>query len=44
MDIVPIKEYIGPLLEAIKNQDESKANDWAKSEHWATVSVFLCCS
>lgn len=37
MDIVHLRDYIGPLLEAIRTKDEAKANDWAKSEHWATV-------
>lgn len=37
MEIVHLREFIGPLLEAIRTGDEAKANDWAKSEHWATV-------
>jgi nuclear protein localization family protein 4 len=41
MDFVHIRDYIGPLLEAIRTQDEAKANDWANSEHWATVSFIL---
>ncbi len=37
MDIVHLRDVIGPLLEAIKTGNDAKANDWSKSEHWATV-------
>jgi len=44
MEIVHLREFIGPLLEAIKTGDEAKANDWAKSEHWATVEQLIAAS
>jgi len=44
MDIVPIKEYIGPLLEAVRLNQPEKANDWSKSEHWATVEQLVAAS
>lgn len=44
MEMLPLKEYIGPLLEAVKNRDEEKAKDWAQSEHWATVEQLIAAS
>ncbi|CAL8092955.1 unnamed protein product [Orchesella dallaii] len=37
MDFVSIRDYVGPLLEAIRNGDYSKANEWRQSEVWGTV-------
>lgn len=39
MDMLPMKEYMAPLLDAIKSKDEDAALDWSKSEHWATVEL-----
>ena len=37
MDVYPLKEYMGPLLEAVKAGNQEAADDWAASEHWLTV-------
>ncbi|KAG8231754.1 hypothetical protein J437_LFUL012033 [Ladona fulva] len=44
MEMLPLKEYIGPLLESVKSKDEEKARDWAQSEHWATVEQLIAAS
>ncbi|XP_046391549.1 nuclear protein localization protein 4 homolog [Ischnura elegans] len=44
MEMLPLKECIGPLLEAVKSKDEGKAKDWARSEQWATVEQVIAAS
>lgn len=44
MDMLPMKEYMGPLLEAVKTQNAEQAQDWANSEHWATVEQLIAAS
>lgn len=39
MDMLPMREYMAPLLEAIKDSDDEAALDWSKSEHWATIAL-----
>ncbi|KAK5641222.1 hypothetical protein RI129_009769 [Pyrocoelia pectoralis] len=41
MDMLPMMDYMGPLLEAIKNKDASAALEWSRSEHWATVEQLI---
>jgi nuclear protein localization family protein 4 len=38
MDIVPIRNYLGPLLDAIRHRKADVAEEWAKSDFWQTVS------
>lgn len=35
------KNHMAPLLEAIRTGDRQKANEWARSEHWATVEQLI---
>ncbi|XP_049775700.1 nuclear protein localization protein 4 homolog [Schistocerca cancellata] len=44
MDMLPMKEYMGPLLEAVRTQNSEMARDWARSEHWATVEQLIAAS
>ncbi|XP_011151606.1 nuclear protein localization protein 4 homolog isoform X2 [Harpegnathos saltator] len=44
MDMYPMKDYMLPLLEAIRNKDKQKAMKWAHSEHWATVEQLISAS
>ncbi|KAK7051147.1 Nuclear protein localization protein 4, partial [Halocaridina rubra] len=44
MDMLPLREYIGPLLEAIRYKDRKAALDWKRSEHWATVEQLVMAS
>lgn len=38
LDIVPLKNELKPLLEAIRDKDRVKADKWSReSEHWATL-------
>lgn len=38
LDIVPLKNDLKPLLEAIRDKDRTKADKWSReSEHWATL-------
>uniref|UniRef100_T1IW71 Nuclear protein localization protein 4 homolog n=1 Tax=Strigamia maritima TaxID=126957 RepID=T1IW71_STRMM len=41
MDSLPLKDYMGPLLDAIKNKDNGLANVWARSEQWQTVEQLM---
>ncbi|KAK0173737.1 hypothetical protein PV328_006888 [Microctonus aethiopoides] len=41
MDMLPMKDHMPLLLEAIKSNDRQKALEWAKSEHWATVEQLI---
>ncbi|KAK9887860.1 hypothetical protein WA026_000168 [Henosepilachna vigintioctopunctata] len=44
MDMLPMKEYMGPLLEAIRTKNIELAEEWARSEHWATVEQLIAAS
>ncbi|KAJ8683153.1 hypothetical protein QAD02_018945 [Eretmocerus hayati] len=44
MDTLPLKDHMSPLLEAIRTNDRQKANEWASSEHWATVEQLISAS
>ncbi|XP_032686313.1 nuclear protein localization protein 4 homolog isoform X3 [Odontomachus brunneus] len=44
MDMYPMKDYMLPLLEAIRNKDKQKVLEWAQSEHWATVEQLISAS
>lgn len=41
MDMLPMKNHMASLLEAIRTNDREKALDWARSEHWATVEQLI---
>ncbi|KAK2581790.1 hypothetical protein KPH14_002266 [Odynerus spinipes] len=41
MDMLPMKDHMMPLLEAVRNKDKQKAMEWARSEHWATVEELI---
>ncbi|XP_014262151.1 nuclear protein localization protein 4 homolog isoform X2 [Cimex lectularius] len=44
MEMLPMKDYLGPLLKAVKERDAVAAADWARSEHWATVEQLVASS
>lgn len=35
---------MGPLLEAVRTQNSGAAQEWANSEHWATVEQLIVAS
>jgi len=41
MDTLPLKEYLSPLLDAVRNKDEGLAHEWGQSEQWATVEQLI---
>lgn len=41
MDMLPMKDHMMPLLEAVRNQDRQMAMEWARSDHWATVEQLI---
>lgn len=41
MDMLPMMEHMDILLDAIKLNDNDKAIEWSKSEHWATVEQLI---
>ncbi|XP_008196487.1 nuclear protein localization protein 4 homolog [Tribolium castaneum] len=44
MDMLPMKEYMGPLLHALRNRDAAAAEEWSRSEHWATIEQLIAAS
>ncbi|CAH1116427.1 unnamed protein product [Phaedon cochleariae] len=44
MEMLPMREFMGPLLEALKNKDRVAAEEWSRSEHWATVEQLIAAS
>ncbi|KAG7154439.1 Nuclear protein localization protein 4-like [Homarus americanus] len=44
MDMLPLREYIEPLLEAVKKRDRAAALEWKQSGHWATVEQLVMAS
>lgn len=44
MDMLPMREYMGPLLDAVRNRDSEAAVEWSRSEHWATVEQLIAAS
>ena len=41
MEIYPMRPFLEPLLDAIKEKNREKAADWAKEEAWATVESII---
>lgn len=41
MDMLPLKEFMSPLLEAVKTKDAVLVREWSKSENWATVEHLM---
>jgi hypothetical protein len=35
---------MGPILEAVRTRNSEQAQDWAHSEHWATVEQLIAAS
>ncbi|XP_067006587.1 nuclear protein localization protein 4 homolog [Anabrus simplex] len=44
MDMLPMREFMGPLLEAVRSHNAEQAQDWSRSEHWATVEQLIAAS
>lgn len=44
MDMLPMREYMGPLLQALRNKNREAADEWSRSEHWATVEQLIAAS
>ncbi|XP_014606395.1 PREDICTED: nuclear protein localization protein 4 homolog isoform X1 [Polistes canadensis] len=44
MDMLPMKDHMGPLLEAVRTKNKQMAIEWSRSEHWATVEQLISAS
>lgn len=44
MEMLPMKEIIGSLLDAVKNKDEIAANNWRTQDTWATLETLIAAS
>ncbi|KAJ8980437.1 hypothetical protein NQ317_001610 [Molorchus minor] len=44
MEMLPMRDFMNPLLEALKNKDREAASEWSRSEHWATVEQLIAAS
>lgn len=41
MDMLPLKDYLEPLLQAVKTKNADLAKSWSKSEQWSTLEHLL---
>lgn len=41
MDMLPLKDFMGPLLEAVRTNDKDKALEWACTNEWGTVEQLI---
>ncbi|XP_040355758.1 nuclear protein localization protein 4 homolog isoform X1 [Ixodes scapularis] len=41
LDIVPLKDTMAPLLEAVRTQNREMAQQWTTNEHWQTFEQIL---
>ncbi|ERL84652.1 hypothetical protein D910_02079 [Dendroctonus ponderosae] len=44
MDMLPMRENLEPLLEALKNKDRNAAVEWSRTEQWATLEQLIAAS
>ncbi|KAL1497698.1 hypothetical protein ABEB36_008615 [Hypothenemus hampei] len=44
MDMLPMRDYLDPLLNAIKGKNRSAAKEWSRSEQWATLEQLIAAS
>ncbi|XP_030746958.1 nuclear protein localization protein 4 homolog [Sitophilus oryzae] len=44
MEMLPMREYLGPLLDALRNKDRNAATEWSRSEQWATLEQLIAAS
>lgn len=44
MDIMPMRDYLSPLLTAVSSRERDAALEWRKSEQWATVEQLISAS
>lgn len=42
--MLPMREFMGPLLEAIRTKNVELAEEWSRSEQWATVEQLIAAS
>jgi hypothetical protein len=40
-EIMPMREVLGPLYEAIKFKDENAAREWTYFEHWENMKALI---
>jgi len=41
LDIVPLRAYMGPLLEAVKTKHGDSARDWTYNDYWDNVNALM---
>jgi len=41
MDIMPLREYMGPLYEAIATKNKEAAIEWSRGEHWQNLKCII---
>ncbi|XP_063961834.1 nuclear protein localization protein 4 homolog [Lytechinus pictus] len=41
MDLLPLRDHMDPLLEALKSRDKHLVDAWSKCEQWATMEHFI---
>lgn len=39
LDIMPLREYMGPLLEAVRTSNREAAREWSYLDHWGQVQA-----
>ncbi|XP_071501994.1 nuclear protein localization protein 4 homolog [Diadema antillarum] len=41
MDLLPLRDHMGPLLEALRSRDKDLVDAWSKCEQWATLEHII---
>lgn len=41
LDIIPLREFMGPLLEAVKSGDREAAREWSYLEAWSNLQALV---
>lgn len=41
LDIVPLRDYLGPLYEAVRYKSAEGARDWSYQEHWGQLQALI---
>ncbi|XP_060521215.1 nuclear protein localization protein 4 homolog [Cylas formicarius] len=44
MDMLPMRDYLDPLLDALRRKDRAAAIEWSRSDHWATLEQLIAAS
>merc|ERR1712062_113347 len=41
LDIMPLRDFLGPLYEAIRTKNEAAAREWSYLDHWSNMQALI---